>query len=260
MPSITKKLILGLPQISYDGGVGAYLGVVCHSTANPNSNKENEWTYMRDHFNSAFTHFIVDWRGTLQSADTNYICYGAGPTANHKYVHVELCETDDYIKFQMSYSNYVWLVAKLLSDKKLPVLDSQTIWTHQEISGTYHETDHQDPVAYLKSHGKNWQNVIDDVLFEKAIACRKILGSPDYWRGNAVPGGKADGGYMNKVLLNFIAMFQACDSFDKVLDVSVNMGIISKINKDYWKNNAISGGTVEGGFARIVLTRMGSKI
>ena len=45
---------------------------------------------------NAYVHFFVDDTKTLQVADTDYLCYGAGRTANHLgYVQVELCQTTD---------------------------------------------------------------------------------------------------------------------------------------------------------------------
>jgi N-acetylmuramoyl-L-alanine amidase CwlA len=164
MYTITKNFIPGLPRTPYNDGVGAYIGVVGHSTANPGDSDISERNWEAKDWQNAFAHFFVDDTGILQVADTNYICYGAGQTANHSgYVQVELCETSDPVKFQKAYGAYVWLMAKLLYDKKLPVIDGKTLMSHQEVSSYWHETDHQDPIAYLASHGKTWQNVVDDV-------------------------------------------------------------------------------------------------
>lgn len=56
---------------------------------------------------------------TIQIDNTRYIAYGAGPGANKRFVHVELCETQDYKKFKRSYNKNVKLLAKILRDRGL---------------------------------------------------------------------------------------------------------------------------------------------
>ena len=46
---------------------------------------------------------------------------GAGPGANKRFVHVELCETADYTKFKRDYDKYVKLLAKILRARGLSV-------------------------------------------------------------------------------------------------------------------------------------------
>ncbi|MDA2242098.1 N-acetylmuramoyl-L-alanine amidase, partial [Bacillus cereus group sp. Bc222] len=93
----------------------------------------------------------VDWNETIQIADTKYIAYGAGPGANKRFVHVELCETSDYEKFKRSYDKYVKLLAKILRDRGLSV--EKGLWTHYDVTKYLGGTDHEDPLDYLKSHG-----------------------------------------------------------------------------------------------------------
>jgi N-acetylmuramoyl-L-alanine amidase len=164
MYSITKNFIPGLPQTPYDGGVRAYQGVIMHSTAMYEDTSLGERNYELTHWAEAFVHFFTDDKMILQVADTNYIAYGAGKTANHKgMIHSELCQSKNHDKFLAAYKQWIWLAAKLLYDKKLGVIDNQTLFSHQEITNNFHETDHQDPIAYLKEHGKTWNDVVNDV-------------------------------------------------------------------------------------------------
>ena len=97
-------------------------------------------------------------------ADHNYVCYGAGHTANHMgYVQVELCQTTDETKFTKAYSMYTWLLAKLLYNRKLFVVDGVTLMSHAQVSTKWHESNHTDPTDYLASHGKTWANLVADV-------------------------------------------------------------------------------------------------
>ncbi|EEM02319.1 N-acetylmuramoyl-L-alanine amidase family 2 [Bacillus pseudomycoides] len=144
-------IIDGLPKTPYRYGVGAYEGVVAHSTATPEAPAINIQKYESRTWRSAFVHYAVDWDETIQIADTEYIAYGAGPGANKRFVHVELCETRDYGKFKRSYEKYVKLLAKILKDNNLSV--EKGLWTHYDVTKYLGGTDHEDPLDYLRSHG-----------------------------------------------------------------------------------------------------------
>ncbi|EOG8705853.1 N-acetylmuramoyl-L-alanine amidase [Bacillus cereus] len=144
-------IIPDLPKQSYRYGVGAYEGVVAHSTATPEAPAINIQKYESRTWRSAFVHYAVDWNETIQIADTKYIAYGAGPGANKRFVHVELCETRDYEKFKQSYDKYVKLLAKILRDRGISV--EKGLWTHYDVTKYLGGTDHEDPLDYLKSHG-----------------------------------------------------------------------------------------------------------
>ncbi|MCP1124517.1 N-acetylmuramoyl-L-alanine amidase [Bacillus sp. 3103sda1] len=147
-----RKLIIDdLPKMPYHYGVGAYEGVVAHSTATPEAPAINIQKYESRTWYNAFVHYAVDWNETIQIADTNYIAYGAGPAANKRFVHVELCETSDYDKFKRSYDKYVKLLAKILKDNNLSV--EKGLWTHSDVTHQLGGTDHEDPLDYLRSHG-----------------------------------------------------------------------------------------------------------
>ncbi len=144
-------IIDGLPKTPYRYGVGAYEGVVAHSTATPEAPAINIQKYESRTWHSAFVHYVVDWNETIKIADTKYIAYGAGPGANKRFVHVELCETRDYGKFKRSYEKYVKLLAKILKDNNLSV--EKGLWTHYDVTHYLGGTDHEDPLDYLRSHG-----------------------------------------------------------------------------------------------------------
>ncbi|MEI3620549.1 N-acetylmuramoyl-L-alanine amidase, partial [Bacillus thuringiensis] len=146
-----EMIIPGLPKAEYHNGYGAYEGVVAHSTATPEAPAINIRNYESRTWRNAFVHYAVDWDEIIQIADTKYIAYGAGPGANARFVHVELCETRDYEKFKRSYDKYVKLLAKILRDRGLSV--ERGLWTHSDVTHYLGGTDHEDPIDYLKSHG-----------------------------------------------------------------------------------------------------------
>ncbi|MGG0645418.1 peptidoglycan recognition family protein [Bacillus mycoides] len=144
-------IIPDLPKQPYRNGVAAYEGVVAHSTATPEAPAINIQKYESRTWRNAFVHYAVDWNETIQIADTKYIAYGGGPSANKRFVHVELCETADYDKFKRSYDKYVKLLAKILRDRGLSV--EKGLWTHYDVTKYLGGTDHEDPLDYLRSHG-----------------------------------------------------------------------------------------------------------
>ncbi|MCU4843724.1 peptidoglycan recognition protein family protein [Bacillus cereus] len=146
-----EMIIPGLPKVEYRNGYGAYEGVVAHSTATPEAPAINIRNYEARTWRSAFVHYATDWDETIQIADTKYIAYGAGPGANKRFVHVELCETANYDKFKRSYDKYVKLLAKILKDNNLSV--EKGLWTHYDVTKYLGGTDHEDPLDYLRSHG-----------------------------------------------------------------------------------------------------------
>ncbi|MEI4618356.1 MULTISPECIES: N-acetylmuramoyl-L-alanine amidase [Bacillus cereus group] len=154
-------LIPDAPKTPYRGGVGAYEGVVAHSTATPEAPAINIQRYETRTWRNAFVHYAVDWNETIQIADTRYIAYGAGPGANKRFVHVELCETADYTKFKQSYEQYVKLLAKILKDNNLSV--EKGLWTHNDVRKYLGGTDHEDPIDYLRSHGVSEAQFRSDV-------------------------------------------------------------------------------------------------
>lgn len=155
-------LIPGLPRIPYRRGVGQYEGVVAHATANYTP-AANEIAFMSRNWQNAFVHFFVDWTGIYQVADTDYIAYGAGSKANPRYVHVELCQTYDDAQFRQSYVYYTWLLAHILDEGGLSVVDGATLVSHAWVTQNLGGTTHTDPIEYLRSHGVEWTDLIADV-------------------------------------------------------------------------------------------------
>ncbi|PHD08618.1 N-acetylmuramoyl-L-alanine amidase [Bacillus toyonensis] len=157
-----EMIIPDLPKQGYRYGVGAYEGVVAHSTATPEAPAINIRNYEVRTWRNAFVHYATDWDENIQIASTKYRAWGAGPSANARFVHVELSETSDPIKFKKSYERYVKLLAKILKDRNIH--PSVGLWTHKDITYKLGGTDHEDPIQYLKSHGVSESQFRNDVL------------------------------------------------------------------------------------------------
>ena len=141
-------LIPDLPNQPYRYGVGAYEGVVAHSTATPEAPAINIQKYESRTWRSAFVHYAVDWNEKIQIASTKYRAWGAGPAANTRFVHVELCETSDSLKFKRSYERYVELIGEILRERNIHPYKED--YGHirmllYKLGGT----DHEDPLDYL---------------------------------------------------------------------------------------------------------------
>jgi hypothetical protein len=162
--AIVQDIIPGLPRDPFRKGIGAYEGVVDHSTATPEATDEAESRYFHREWKNrkAFPHFAVDWDSVTQLADINYQAWGAG-NGNPRYLHVELCETRDHNKFLESYKRYTWLTAELLRRKNLGATDNGTVVSHAWVSKYLGGTDHVDPIGYLASHGVSWPQHIANV-------------------------------------------------------------------------------------------------
>lgn len=163
---ISVQHIQGVPAIPFRNGVGQYEGVVCHSTANNNDTAQGEHNFEQNTFNNAFVHYFVDDVQIIETASPLYEAWHACKTGNSRFVGVELCQPSDQGKFQQAYEKYVWLLAKLLADKGLGVKDGVTLWSHKQISDTFKESDHQDPIAYLASHGVTWPQHVSNVTVQ----------------------------------------------------------------------------------------------
>jgi len=161
---IKKDLIPGLPREPYRNGIGAYEGVVAHSTATPEASAETESAYFHREWDNrgAFVHYFVDWDSIVQTASTDYKAWGAGK-GNPRYVHVELCETSNHAKFIDSYHRYVWLIAYILKQRNLGVVNGKTLVSHDWVAKNLGGTTHNDPLAYLTSHGVTWTEFVQDV-------------------------------------------------------------------------------------------------
>jgi N-acetylmuramoyl-L-alanine amidase CwlA len=160
---IEKNFIPGLPQIPFRKGVGQYEGVCLHATAVYGDTPDGERSYETRHWQDAFVHSFTDENKILQVADWNYISYGCCHTGNQFLLNFELCQDHDHNLFLAGYDKWVWQAAYALYQRKLGVIDKVTLWSHAEVSDTFKESDHQDPIAYLAEHGKTWHDVVNDV-------------------------------------------------------------------------------------------------
>lgn len=149
-------------------------GVVVHSTDDLNATAPA----IRNFFNNnpdrqASAHLSIDWSQAVtmipwQPGEAE-IAWHAGPTANHRYLSVEWCETDDPNLFAQGYANCMTIVRTILDWYRWPV-DAEHVFSHAQTSQLFHETDHTDPLPYLSRHGKTWAEVVADIAAAAALS------------------------------------------------------------------------------------------
>lgn len=159
---IIKKIIPGMSKNPFRKGLGAYEGVVAHATANT-ATALNEIKFMTGNHKNASVHFFVDWTGIYQCGELDYRRGGAGPVANQRYVHVELCETKDSKQWEKSYEDYCKLNAWILYQKRLGVTDGKTYVSHDWVRKNLGGTTHTDPIGYFKKWDLTWSQHVKDV-------------------------------------------------------------------------------------------------
>ena len=149
----------------YENGVGKPEGVVIHETATPGATAENEVTYFNREWKNAqtYVHAFVDDKSIINIHSADYGVWGAGPTANAKYIQVELCEVWTTDAFARSVANQAYYTAAKLVQYNLPFTPGVTVVSHNDVSKMYGETSHTDPVGYFAKWGYSMQQ-FDDLV------------------------------------------------------------------------------------------------
>lgn len=185
-------------------------GEVVHSTATPGAMAIN----IRDYFNNhpeakASAHVAIDWTTIIEIIPDNENTWHAGPTANRLFIGIELCEPKEHdpAKFQEVWNRAVWYTAKAC---KQFGWDVSKVYSHDEISRMFHETNHTDPVGFFAKYGKSFGDFKLAVMKElkgadsvdvneaiKILAQHEVLSDMAYWK-NATGCVK----YLDSLLIN----------------------------------------------------------
>ncbi|MGI2286502.1 GW dipeptide domain-containing protein [Staphylococcus cohnii] len=170
-PNYEQDIASYLPKYQYRYGKPE--GIVMHDTANDNSTITGEINYMKNNYNSAFVHAYVDGNRIIETANTDYLAWGAGPAANDRFIHVELVHTHDYDSFARSINNYADYAATNLQYYGLAPDSAEydgvgTVWTHKAVSNYLGGSDHIDPHGYLANHNYSYDELYD-LIYEKYL-------------------------------------------------------------------------------------------
>lgn len=130
-------------------------GIVFHWTAAgtgaPDTAKNEAAYEINGHWTNAFVHTFIDHTQIMNIHDTNYGAWGAGPYANKRFVHFELCTETTEANFAKSIVNAAYYAAYIAHQYGMaPTLGPDgTIWTHHQVSTILGGTTHVDPDEYL---------------------------------------------------------------------------------------------------------------
>jgi len=141
-------------------------GAVCHSTATPGATDENEFTFFNGADRDASAHAFIDWDSITETIPWTERAEHAGPTANKRFIGVELCEPydtdpDRFRKFAEVWRRGVWYLANMFVQKGW---DTDRLHSHKWVSETYRETNHTDPYDYFRKFGKTFEDFNNDVV------------------------------------------------------------------------------------------------
>lgn len=132
------------------------IGMVVHCTDTSGASAQNE----RDAFNNhpefqASAHMFIDANHIIQTVPVDERAWHAGPTANSRYLGVELCMANSASEFQEIWNRALWAFSTLMvSVVGTKTITPDNVLSHAEVSQRFGETDHMDPVDYFAKYGK----------------------------------------------------------------------------------------------------------
>lgn len=143
------------------------VGIVVHETATPGATDESESDYFNKTTRKASVHAFIDWDSITQKIPVDEVAWHAGPTANNRYLGIELCHATTKAQFSEVWKRAVWYFAWLFVNYlRIYTVTQQNLPSHADCTRWWHETDHTDPESYFKEYSKTVQDFRDDVQKE----------------------------------------------------------------------------------------------
>lgn len=133
------------------------IGIVVHETATPGATSDDESRYFDLTTRKASVHVFIDWDTIIQKIPFDEVAWHAGHTANNRYLGIEFCRPDghDVEKFNKVWEKAVWCFAYIFINYIHDTnITEQTLPSHADCTGWWHESDHTDPVGYFAEYGK----------------------------------------------------------------------------------------------------------
>lgn len=216
----------------YENGVGKPEGVVIHETATPGATAQNEATYFNWAWPTIYTyvHAFVDNNQILNIKNTDYAVWGAGPTANSKFIQVELCEVTTTDAFARSVANQAYYTASKLVQYNLPFTPGVTVMSHNDVSKKWGETTHTDPVGYFANWGYSMDQFYD--LIGKYY--NQLKGNTN--SGNTNTGDNSNSGNTN-VNSNIINVNNANGSYVPLVAINADGSEVTNVRNRALANN-----------------------
>lgn len=153
----------------YENGVGKPEGVVIHETAMDNVSAGTMEQSFNNNWRSfgAYVHAFADDKEIINIHNTDYLVWGAGATANSKFIQIELCRVPkgDYDKFTKSIVNQAYYAASKLVQYGLADEPGVTVMSHHQTSVKWNQTDHVDPDTYFPTWGYSMDQMNDLIKY-----------------------------------------------------------------------------------------------
>ncbi|TDL93386.1 hypothetical protein ERX27_10685 [Macrococcus brunensis] len=183
VPTYKQDFAPDLPKMPYRNGVARPEGVVAHETANPTSTIYGEVAYMKNNWNNAFVHAYVDDNEVIETANTDYLAWGAGPAGNARFIHVELVRVYGKERFAKAINNYADYIATNLHYYDLPVDSAEydgtgTLWSHKAVSNFLGGTDHADPYGWFQENGYSMDELAELVTLKYNQKVSSLIDGP----------------------------------------------------------------------------------
>ena len=131
---------------------------ILHDVGTPNGKARNVAIFEKRTFNNAYVTHAVGAEGIFQIGTPGYVSWGALDANPYAPFQIELENTDNQADFEKGYANYIALAREMADKYGIPkTLDvggagTPGLKTHKWVSDNI-GGDHQDPYAYLASHG-----------------------------------------------------------------------------------------------------------
>ena len=199
------------------------IGCVIHETGNAGATAQMNFRYFNTGDRKASAHAFIDWTEILQLIPWNEKGWHAGPTANNRYIGIELCrpKTKDIAKFNEVWKRGVWLTAYLFTSiLSIFTIDKQNLISHDEARIQFKDTTHTDPTGYFKEYGKTMDDFRRDVQIEISNLVNQaqqgqqalvdavnylnqqgIIGNTQYWLFNSKSGMNIRGDYAASLII-----------------------------------------------------------
>jgi N-acetylmuramoyl-L-alanine amidase CwlA len=157
------------------------IGMTIHDTGNVwGDTDENNWSYFNRAYRAASAHIFIDDDSITQFIPLNERAWHAGPTANARFIGVEMCNSKTGKKgFDIIYAKTVWIFAKIfIEELHIHTITKKNLMSHHEITKKWGETDHVDPDSYLAKYGKSVDIFRKDVQLEINKQLKEIENKP----------------------------------------------------------------------------------
>lgn len=165
LPVRFPSLKVGIQLLSYNRPATPLSpkGFVIHSTADPGATAQKIVQYFNYPNRYSSTHYVADWTETVQMIPEDEVAWHAAQTANQRYLSVEMCEPEGNQpeQFKKVWDQTVLLVADACI--RYGWDPQKDIFSHMDISYAYRETDHIDPIPFLKKYNKTWQDLLNAI-------------------------------------------------------------------------------------------------